>query len=160
MKFARRAVVALTGVVMTGGLVTATSGSASAAPTAVSVKVVTASPAAASAASSCDDYYYEIALSIGGTPAGVVMFNPDPNECEPGDYLGAKDTTTDGYSVVARLSRLDGTVPDRVVTTSGHPAPYTVWKGGNLTESHTYYMQGCVSKSGVETCTDWYPVVA
>lgn len=125
MRFARGAAIALTSVVMTGGLITAASGSASAAPVSVSVKVVTASPTASSAAASCDDYYYEIHLTIGGVAAGTAMFNADPNECEPGDYLGARDTATDGYSVVARLSRLDGTVPDRVVTTSGHTAPST-----------------------------------
>jgi hypothetical protein len=160
MQLARRAAIALTGAVMVGGLLTAASGSASAAPSAVTLKVVTGSPAAVSPSASCDDYYYRLEIIVGGVTAGEALFNADPNECQPGDYLGARDSSTDGYSVVARLSRLDGTVPDRVVTTSGHPAPYTVWAGGNLTEGHTYYLQGCVSKSGVESCTDWYGVVA
>lgn len=143
MRFTRRVSIALTGVVMVGGLVTATSGSASA------------------AAAACPTYDTALYIYNDSGLAGYALWNANPTACENGDNLGAWDTATDGYSVVAHLRKPDGSVADRVVTTSGHNAPYIAWKGGDLPEGNTYWMWGCLSKNGVEShCTDVYDVTA
>ncbi len=140
MRFTRGMGIVLSGVVMAAGLVTATAGSAS-------------------ATEICGQY---IAVHNDSGVAGYALWNPNPDSCANGDNLGAQDASTDGYSVVAHLRKPDGTVPDRVVSTSGLTAPSViVWKGGNLPEGATYLMWGCLSKNGVEShCTDMYYVTA
>ncbi|MFG2116451.1 hypothetical protein ACGFRB_28080 [Streptomyces sp. NPDC048718] len=139
MRLTRRMGIALTTAVMAGGLVTATSGAAS------------ASPVAPSKGAAADCVLKSITLYNDSGVAGYALWNADPSACANGDNLGAQDIASDGYSVVAHLSKPDGSVPDRVVSTSGHNAPYTAWKGGDLPEGAPYYMWGCLSKNGVES---------
>ncbi len=140
MRFTRGVGIVLSGAVMAAGLVTATAGSAS-------------------AADGCGDSYtvygeYDVV-------AGYVWWNANPDSCQNGDNLGAQDVLTDGYSVVAHLAKLDFSVPNRVVSTSGYTAPHIAWKGGNLPEGDQYYLWGCLSKDGIESnCTIWYLVTA
>ncbi len=141
MRITRGIGIALTGVMMAAGLVTATASSASA------------------AASDCLLQYVPVYNDSG--LAGYALWNADPSSCANGDNLGAEDLSTDGYSVVAHLRKPGASVPDRVVTTSGYTAPVTVWKGGNLPEGDPYFMWACLSKNGVEShCTDMFTVIA
>ncbi|WP_335983820.1 hypothetical protein [Streptomyces sp. CA2R106] len=145
MKFARRAAIALTGVVMAGGLATATAGSASA---------TTQQTAMAGRVAPADCVINYVPVYNGSTFAGDALWNANPDDCANGDNLGAFDDLTDGYSVVAHLST------GRRVATSGYTAPSPIiWKGGDLPEGHLYHMWGCLSKNGVESqCTREYDV--
>ncbi|MFJ5088637.1 hypothetical protein [Streptomyces sp. NPDC088674] len=137
MRIARKAGVALISLVMAGSLGTVTSGSASAAT---------------------DDVCGYPGVDVtnpAGEWAGTALWSANPGCGVTGDTLGAFDANADGYSVVAHLSKPDGSVPDRVVSTSGHNSPYTAWKGGNLPEGHQYIMWACLSKGGVTShCSD------
>ncbi|MGW5971220.1 hypothetical protein [Streptomyces sp. NPDC055186] len=135
MRIARKARVALAGLVMAGGLVTGTSGSASAAP---------------------DDVCTNPGVPVynkAGNWAGNALWNADPVCGVKGDSLGAFDAAADGYGIIAYLSKFDGT-PVRSVSTAGHNSPYTAWKSGNLPEDQPYYMWGCLTKGGaVSNCS-------
>lgn len=89
-----------------------------------------------------------------GKWAGSAQWSANPGCGVKGDTLGAFDATADGYGVVAHLSAPDGSIPERVVSTSGHNSPYTAWKSGNLPENHLYIMWACLTKGGVTShCT-------
>ncbi|MFJ2704935.1 hypothetical protein ACIO3R_17255 [Streptomyces sp. NPDC087428] len=131
MRIARKAGVALAGLVMVGGLATATSGSASA------------------AADEICGYPAVDVFNDAGKWAGSAQWSANPGCGVTGDTLGAFDATADGYGVVAHLSAPDGSIAERVVSTSGHNSPYTAWKSGNLPEGHQYVMWACLTKGGV-----------
>ncbi|MEU3072962.1 hypothetical protein [Streptomyces laurentii] len=136
MRIAHKAGVALTSLVMAGGLVTATSGSASA------------------AADEVCGYPSVDVYNGAGQYAGSAMWSANPGCGVLGDSLGAYDATADGYGIVAHLSAPDGSIAERVVSTAGHNSPYTVWKSGNLPENHQYVMWACLTKGGVTShCT-------
>ncbi|MEV6618134.1 hypothetical protein AB0N31_30590 [Streptomyces sp. NPDC051051] len=134
------AVLAATGLMM-GAAVTAGASTASAAvPTGVEFR----------ATDMQSDGSRSVLVIDNGRAVGAAHWHAD------GDYLEVVDTHADGFGVAGYLS----TSPIREASTYGHSSPYTVTKGGNLTEDKRYKFWVCFGGSAGQLCSPQYNVTS
>ncbi|MET7620372.1 hypothetical protein [Streptomyces sp. NPDC005408] len=115
-----------------------------------------ATPASA-ASITFDSFYYgngrQITAYINGEYAATAEWIQDPPASGgPGDRLCVTDDRSDGYYAKAGISA------NRIVSSSGKPAPSRTCKGGDLPEDHTFVMKLCVSNGAQAACSKAYDI--
>ncbi|MFJ4848344.1 MULTISPECIES: hypothetical protein [unclassified Streptomyces] len=94
---------------------------------------------------------FTIAAYNNGTYAGLMEWNADPVDDNPGDAFRVSDWLGDGFGMEARM--VDPST-GRSATTRGHDAKYTSgWNSGNLDEGTLVFMQLCAVQGLSEHCS-------